>query len=148
MIAEVYRTDPPTLLGALTEPEMLARYQQAVIDELGSLADRPLIGHLRRTSTCAARVAVEGFEAVARDDLAAADELLSDVLAVATWRGWELPLEPQGSRELALEDLPRGLMGADRSPDSARVWLLDGATIALARARTAGAAAPGERGHH
>ena len=142
MLAEVFRTDPPTLLGALTDPEMLARYQQAVIDELGSLADRPLITHLKRTSTCASRVAVEGFEAVARDDLAAADELLSDLLAVATWRGWPLPLEALGRRELAVEDLPRGLMGADRSADSARVWRLDGDTIALARSRAAAEPAP------
>lgn len=138
MRVQLFRTDPPSLVAALTEPATVVRYQEAVAAELPGLADRALIRHLRRLTTAASRVLGEGFEGVARADLALADELLSDVLAVATFHGWPLPLEGMGEQELAVEDLPRGLLGADRAADSARVYLLDGTTIAFARARDAG----------
>jgi hypothetical protein len=138
MLCLTWRTSLPDLVAALTDAAMLARYQDAVAEELPSLADRALAKHLRRMTTLASRALGGGFEALARDDLQAADELLSDVLAVATFRGWELPIEPQGERELDVDGLPRGLMAADRAADSARVWVLDPVTIALARSREAG----------
>jgi hypothetical protein len=138
VICLVWRTALPELVAALTDAAMLARYQEAVAEELPSLADRGLAKHLRRMSTLASRALGSGIEALAQEDVASADELLSDLLAVATFRGWELPLEPLGERELAVEDLPRGLLAADRAADSARVWVIDHETVALARAREVG----------
>ncbi len=56
-------------------------------------------------TTVASRVQVEGFEQVARHDLAGSDELLSDLFAVATFHGWELPIEPISvdARDLRIE---------------------------------------------
>jgi hypothetical protein len=142
-----WHTSLPALVAALTDAAMLSRYQDAVAEELPSLADRALAKHLRRMTTLASRALAGGFEALASEDLAAADELLSDLLAVATFRGWELPLESVGERELAVEDLPRGLLAADRAADSARVWVIDQQTVALARAREAGDAVD-LSGHH
>jgi len=135
MRCQLFRTDPPTLLAALTEEAMLVRYQEFLSQEIPSLAEQTLIRHLRRLSGYASQVLSSGFETLARNDIQAADELLSDVFAVATFRGWDLPLESLGDSEQNLDDLPRGLLGADRNADSARVWLLDGATVALSRAR-------------
>jgi len=121
MRCQLFRTDPPTLLAALTQETMLVRYQECLAAEIPSLAEQTLIRHLRRLTGYASQVLSSGFETLARNDIQAADELLSDIFAVATFHGW---------------DLPRGLLGADRDPDSARIWLLDGATVALSRART------------
>ncbi len=132
-----YRVDPPALVAALTDGENLARYQAAIGDEVPSLADRAMVLHLRRMSTLASRVASEGFERVAEQDPALADALLTDLFAVATYRGWELPAEDLGARELPIAGLPRGLMGADAAIDGAQLWLIDPGTIALARSREA-----------
>jgi len=136
MRCQLFRTDPPTLLAALTQETMLVRYQECLAAEIPSLAEQTLIRHLRRLTGYASQVLSSGFETLARNDIQAADELLSDIFAVATFHGWDLPLESLGESDQELDDLPRGLLGADRDPDSARIWLLDGATVALSRART------------
>jgi hypothetical protein len=132
-----YRIDPPSLLAALAEPELLARYQQALGDELPSLADRALVRYLRKLTTLASRALAEGFDRVAEDDRIAADALLTDLFAVATYRGWPLPIEPLGERDLPVEALPRGMLGADAATDGAKLWLIDDETLALARDREA-----------
>jgi hypothetical protein len=135
MRCHCYRIDPPTLLAALTDAPLLAQYLDALAVEIPSLAEQSLIRHLRRLSGLASQVQGAGFEHLARADVQAADELLSDVFAVATFHGWELPLEDLGESEQVVDDLPRGLLGADVHPDSARLWLLDGSTLALSRSR-------------
>ena len=70
-------------------------------------------------------------------DPGAADELLTDLFAVATWRSWPLPLEMIGERDLPVDDLPRGLLGQDAGTDGAKLWLLDDETLALSRDREA-----------
>jgi hypothetical protein len=138
MLCTCFRTDPSSLVAFLTDRETLLRYQEAMVVEVKSLADRALLHHIKRMSTLASAVQAHGFEAMARTDLAAADELLTDVFAVATWHGWELPAEALGEQELSVEDLPRGLLAADAGTESARLWMLDGTTVALARTRLAG----------
>ncbi len=133
-----YRIDPATLVAALTDAEILHRYQAHITDEMPSLAEREQVKHLRKLVGVAAHAVVEGFEEVARRDLANADELLSDVFAVATYHAWPLPAENTGDREVDVDGLPRGLLGADLNPESASLWLLDGTTLALARARVVG----------
>lgn len=133
-----YRTDPPSLVAVLTDPETLNKYQEAVATEAKSLADRALVKHIKRMSTLASQAMAVGFETLARTDLAGADELLTDLFAVGTWHGWELPIESLGEQELPVDDLPRGLLAADTGTESARLWMLDGRTIALCRSRQAG----------
>lgn len=135
MLVRVFRTDPASLVAALTEPAMLARYQQQVADELPSLADPTLVKALRRLAATAQHAIMRGFEEVARTDLPSADELLTDVFAVATWHGWELPIEDHGEQDLPLDGLPRGLLAADANPEGAHLWMIDGTSVALARAR-------------
>ncbi len=137
MQCSCFRIDPPTLVAALTEGDFLARYLADIGDELPGLADRGMVSHLRRMSTLASRVAAAGLERLAAEDPAAADALLSDLFAVATYRGWALPAQELGLRELAVEALPRGLLGADLAADGARLWLVDPETLALARTREA-----------
>lgn len=141
-----YRIDPPSLVAALTEPVLLARYQEQTAEEVRSLADRALLRHLKRMSTLASQVMAHGFETVARHDLEGADALLTELFSVATWHGWALPIEDLGTQDLPVEDLPRGLLAADATPDNARLWLLDGRTLALSRDRAAGEEADLE--HH
>jgi hypothetical protein len=141
MLCTCFRTDPATLIAALTSTDTLVRYQEAVAEEIPGLADRAMLKHLRRMSTHVARALAGGFDSLARDDVAAADELLSDLVAVGTYRGWDLPLEPLGEREVAVEGSPRGLLGADRGAESARVWLIERSLLALSRSREAGDAA-------
>lgn len=135
MICSCYRTDPPSLLAALAAPELLDRYLAQLAAELPALADRALVRHLRQLAALAAEARAEGLERLAARDQHAADALLTDLFAVATWHGWELPLEALGERELPVEGLPRGLLGADRAADGAHLWVVDEDTVALARCR-------------
>jgi hypothetical protein len=137
MRCHCYHIDQPSLLTALTDEAFIARYQQALGDELPSLADRALVRFLRKQSTLANRALSEGFDRLAEQDTAAADGLLTDLFAVATWHGWELPIESLGERDLPVEDLPRGLLGADTASDGAKLWVIDQETIALSRDRQA-----------
>lgn len=133
-----YRTDPPALVAFLTDSETLAKFQDSLADEVKSLADRALVKHIKRMSTLASAAQAHGFDTLARTDLAGADELLTDVFAVATWHRWDLPAEDLGEQDLPVDDLPRGLLAADAGTESARLWMLDGTTVALARARQVG----------
>ncbi len=142
-----YRIDPPSLLAALSDEAFIARYQSSLADELPGLADRALVRHLRRLSTSASRAVTSGFDHLAEADPSAADELLTDLFAVATWRSWPLPLEVIGERDLPVEDLPRGLLGQDVGTDGAKLWLLDDETLALSRDREADDVAD-MGGHH
>lgn len=133
-----YRTDPPALVSFLTDYETLSRFQESIATEVKTLADRALVKHLKRMSTLASTAQAHGFEALARIDLSGADELLTDVFAVATWHHWNLPVEDLGEQELPVDDLPRGLLAADAGTESAQLWMLDGTTVALSRSRQAG----------
>lgn len=132
----LYRCDVPTLLTALTDAALVLRWQQAVGDEQPSLADRPLLAHLKRLNATATRLLAMGFDSAARQDRQAVDALLTDLFAVATWHGWELPVQPAGEQEQTVDDLPRGLLGADTA-EGAGLWIIDATTVALARQRQA-----------
>lgn len=132
----LYRCDIPTLLAALTDAALVARWQQAVGEEQPSLADRPLLAHLKRLNQAAARLMTMGFDTLARQDRVTADALLTDLFAVATWHGWELPVVQVGDQELDVADLPRGFLGADTA-EGAGLWLIEAGTVALARQRQA-----------
>jgi hypothetical protein len=138
-----YRTDLPALVAALTASELLARYQAAAAAELESLADQAQVRHVRRMVGLAA-AAQGGFDRVARRDPAAADALLTELFTVASWHGWELPVTALEPAEVDVDDLPRGLLGADPG-NGAGLWQLDATTIGLARSLTADATA--DHGH-
>lgn len=133
-----YRTDPPVLLAALSDAAFVQRWLDQTAVEIKGLADRALVEHIRGLTRVAGLVLADGLERVAERDPHAADALLSDLFAVATWHGWELPIEPLGELDLPVEDLPRGLLAADQAREGAHVWLLDEQTVAIARLRTAG----------
>jgi len=138
MRAHVFRTDPPALVQTLTAPEWLARYQDLLAAEAGVCAEREMLGHLRRMGTLAGRAATEGFDTLARNDRTSADALLTDLFAVATWHQVELPAAPLGELEVDVTDLPAGLLASDTTSGAARLWQLDGTTIALTRDRVVG----------
>ncbi len=137
MLCSCFRIDPPGLVSALTAAPVLERYLDELSAELPGLADRGMINHLRRMNTLASRVLASGLEQLAGEDAAAADALLSDLFAVATYRGWPLPATALGEQDLPVAALPRGLLGADLAADGARLWLIDPQTLALARSREA-----------
>lgn len=139
MRCELYRVDPPALIDALAAPALVRSYLADLAAEQAALADRQLAAHLRRMTALAARLLADGFPALARQDAAAADALLTDLCAVATWRGWALPLVRLDGDEASVDGLPRGLLGADPG-GGAGLWLLDHATLALARDRQPGEA--------
>jgi len=141
MRCSCYRTDPAVLLAALSDATLIQRWLDQTADEVKGLADRALVDHLRTLTRVACEVLGDGFERVAERDPHAADALISDLFAVATWHGWDLPIEALGDLDLPVDDLPRGLLAADRAREGASVWLLDEHTVALARTRKAGAEA-------
>jgi hypothetical protein len=143
MRVTVFRADPPTLLAALSDAPLVQRWLAQQEEDLKSLVERALLTHIRQLTTIASRILAEGVERVAEQDTAAVDAFLSDAFAVATWHGWELPLESLGELDVPVEELPRGLLGADRSREGAQVWLLDDQTVAIARNRTVSADAVG-----
>jgi hypothetical protein len=137
MRLERFRTHPPELVEALVAPEALARYAALATSELEVCADPALSAHLRRMLRLAAQAAGTGLPTLAGASRGEADALLSELLAVLTWAGHPLPLEPLGEAEADPAGLPRGLLGADEAGAGAGVWLLDGATVGLARWRGA-----------
>lgn len=139
MLARLYRTDVPALVAALGDPAMLVRYLQAVAEETPACADRALLAHLRRLNAIAGMVQAQGLQDAARADAARVDELLTDIFAVATWKGWELPAADQGEADFDPAGLPRGLLGSDPGRDGAGLWVADPATVALVRGRQADA---------
>ena len=136
-----FRTDPPVLLAALSDAALVQRWLDQTADEVKGLADRALVDHIRGLTRLACAVPGDGFERVAEREPHAADALLSDLFAVATWHQWDLPIEALGDLDLPVEDLPRGLLAADQAREGAHVWLLDDHTVAIARVRVAGAQA-------
>ncbi len=137
MRCHCYHVDQASLLTALTDEAFIAKYQGAIGDELPGLADRAMVRFLRKQNTLASRALSEGFDRLAEQDTTAADGLLTDLFAVATWNGWPLPIESLGERELPVEEIPRGLLGADTAIDGAKLWVIDHETIALSRDREA-----------
>ena len=137
MIATRYRTDLPALVAALTSPETLQRYQEALAEEHKITAERAMADFQRRMSLLSSRALAHGFETLARHDRTLADALLTDLFAVATWNGWELPIEELDESELDVSDLARGWLGVETPGEGASLWQLDGSTIAFARSRAA-----------
>lgn len=147
MRCEVFRTDPAALIAVLGDEPCLRRYLAAQEAEVPALADRPLLEHLRRLNVLAGRALALGFTALATQDAAGADALLTDVFAVATWQQWDLPVQRLEDAEVAVEGLPLGLLGADPGHEGAALWRLDHGRIALARLREASGEAAW-RPHH
>lgn len=141
MRCEVFRTDPAALIACLGGESCLRRYLASQEAEAPALADRPLQAHLRRLNGLAIRALAVGFTDLATGDAAGADALLTDLFAVATWQAWELPVERQADAEVAVESLPRGLLGVDPGQEGAGLWLIDHGRVALARNRSVGEAA-------
>ncbi len=138
MRCETFRTDPAMLIAALSDPAMLQRYVAAQETELPSLADRQLSVFLRRLGSLATQAQVIGLTVLAKRDAVWADALLTDLFAVATWHHWDLPIARLGEAEVMVEGAQRGLLGADPVGEGATLWVLDHATIALARMRQSG----------
>lgn len=138
MRCETFRTDPPALCAALGEPALLTRYLAAQEAELPSLADRQMTAFVRRMGALASHALGLGLTVLAKRDVVQADALLTDLFAVATWHGWELPVERLVEQDVEVAGSQRGLLGADVAVDGAGLWLLDHATVALARQRQAG----------
>lgn len=132
-----WRCDPPALVAALTDPVLLVRYQESLAAEHEISAEADMAAHQRRMHALAGRALVDGFDALARRDALAADTLLTDLLAVATWRGWELPLDSVPPPAVPPTELPSGLLGTGAAAEGACAWLLDGASVALCRGRAA-----------
>jgi hypothetical protein len=141
MIVEHFRYDAAGLIAALTDPQALARYRASLADELPGLADPPMAAQVRRLDALAAQAQDLGFARFARRDPEGADGLLSDLLAQATWQGQELPLMPDGAGNRPNAETPRGLLGQDREPEGAGVWVVAPGVLALARWRRAGSPA-------
>lgn len=138
MRCETFRTDPPALCVALGEPALLTRYLAAQEAELASLADRQMGAFVRRMAALANQALGVGLTVLAKRDLVQADALLTDLCAVATWQAWELPVQRLAELDVEIAGCQRGLLGADVAVDGAGLWLLDHATLALARQRQAG----------
>jgi hypothetical protein len=137
MLAECYRVDVADLIAALCSDDLMRAFQASIVQDIPSLADRSMLLHLRRMHTLASQVIGDGFDRLAERDRAAADALLTDLFAVATYHGWQLPVQALGSFDLPLEGLPRGLLGADQTQHGALLVLTDVHTVALARSRVA-----------
>ncbi|MFM2091697.1 MAG: hypothetical protein RLZZ127_2186 [Planctomycetota bacterium] len=134
----VLRADHAALVAALTGPDALDRYQERIQAETGSLADKGMLAHVRTMARLAAEARTAGFDTVAARDRAAADGLLTDLLAVALWHGDTLPAERLGEAPFDPAGRPRGLLGADRSADGAGLWRADDGTLRFARIRETG----------
>jgi hypothetical protein len=148
MRCELYRTDPAALIEALSSERVLRDYLAAQEAEIPVIADRPLVAFLRRLNGLAAQALASGMTALAKRDPAHTDALLTDLFAVATWNHWDLPIERLPESEVETDGLQRGILGADPGREGASLWLMDHATIALARAREAADVAEWDHDRH
>lgn len=132
-----YRVDPNVLVQAITAESVLLPYMQTLEEERSSIVDRELVGHLGRLQRVLARVMTAGLEVAAADDQEGADCLLTDILAVATWNGWHLPVEELDASGYGVpEGRPTGFLGTGATGSGASVWV-EGDHVVLARNRNA-----------
>ena len=134
-ICHVYRAQGD-LVAALVNDAVIAPYLAEIERELPGLAEQSLRDHLRSMHALVTQIGVKGFEQAKQDEPAAIDGLLTDMLAVATWHGWPLPLEDLGmhDKDVALARL--GLLGYAELGNGAAVYCWDDGLIGLARDRS------------
>lgn len=127
------RTDE--LLAALFSGPVVEAYLRE-LSEVGGHAEAPMLAHLARMRRLASEGAQRGLAELMREDPAAADALCVDILAVATWHGWELPLSgpAEGTVDPA-EVRGRGFFGHGGGEQGAELLRLGDGRWALVRSR-------------
>jgi hypothetical protein len=125
MVMQIHRlrVDPAALVAALSGPELLAAWMLQASEEPAGLADAALLRHLAKLRQVAARVQVAGLDHVAVEDHAGVDQLLTDILALALWHGWALPVVDLGTHDGPRPSGPTGILGSNQLGSGAGVWL-------------------------
>lgn len=132
---ECYRCDTAALMAHLLSAETLSAYSAFIEADDGSQAEAGQLAFGRRMLSVVAKIGAHGVEGVASQERSALDALLTDCFAVASYQGWDLPVESLGVQEVATEGLQRGLLGAENDAHGAGLFLIDEATIGLRRSR-------------
>ena len=136
MIAcEMFRCDGD-LVSALLDPSMTNAYTSALEQEVHQLAEQSLRDHLRQMHRVLAALGAAGVDACRAQMPAELDALLTDIFAVASWHGWQLPVEHLGQHRKDLSQAQRGLLGYDASTGGAELYRCDETLVALVRDRS------------
>ncbi|NRA36747.1 MAG: hypothetical protein HRU15_01285 [Planctomycetes bacterium] len=137
MQVEIYRGSVDEVTRWCSSVEVLMRYNEYAVNELEHMADADLIAYVKKLRVVAEQVYRDGYDAALQQDPALLDSLLTDVLSIATYEGWDHPLVADGLRNI--DELPSpGLLGYDVSIQGAQLYVIDSKELALARSRQAG----------
>ncbi len=138
MECDFYVGNRQELITWCCEIHVQQRYQEAIAAELEQMADISLIKHLRQMLEASRLLMTEGIDGPnAQANVHIIDALFTDLVAYATYYAWDLPLQADGSGELALDVQERGLLRADNSSNAAMLFVIDEQRLALCRTREA-----------
>ena len=138
MRCRLYRAEIDELIAALTDPALLERYGEHLQRDEQGAAEPAYQRLMQQMQVLAQRAASNGFDSVVQEDRGAADALLTDVFAVATWEHWSLPVQDEGEDDCDLDGATRGLLGADDQRGGAELYRFGDGRLALRRSREVG----------
>ncbi len=120
---DIYRVESREyLLSCLVSSPMLHAYQQYLTEERASLVDAALIRHLEHLRQALQRLMLEGLSACSGSHLGDIDQVLTDIFAVATWNGWQVPVLPPTLHTLPEPRPACGLLASGEVGSGAHVW--------------------------
>ncbi|TVR43098.1 MAG: hypothetical protein EA402_10240 [Planctomycetota bacterium] len=125
---------PEALIAQLASESCLQAYIQVSTEELAGVVEPSLMRHLRQMQDCLQQIMGGGFEVAVASNRQGMDLLLTELLALGTWHGWELPLQAAAVRDLPQPAPASGLLGTDAQGEGARCWL-QGELVWLSRCR-------------
>ena len=136
MRCEYYAADVASLVQWLSSEAVLARYLDESGKELGSLAEAPLVQHIRCLHAVVRHIQTQGLEGACERDRSLVDALLTDIFAWGTFQQWsDIPVAVGEEGDLPLEVVQRGLLGADMADQGALLFVPEPNVIALCRQR-------------
>lgn len=133
--AECFTADRAELVRALTTAPVLDRYRAWLDIDLATQAEADQQQLVRQHQ---AAIMLLGASDPMTSREPTVDALLTDILAVATWEGWPLPLRDQMAGEVDIGAFPHGLLGLVSAGEGAVLCDLGDDRWALVRARNVG----------
>ena len=139
MSIECYRwlvlvPDSQQTIHALLSAELLMQYSEFSVGELAQIVEPSLMQHVRRMQNLAQQVLTAGVEIVCEKDREGVDLLLTEIVALGTWCGWNLPLEKTAPPAHPLPLPTSGFLQTGASSEGATLWAIED-QVYLSRSR-------------
>lgn len=112
-------------IHALLSAEILMQYSEHSTAELAQIVEPALMQHVRKMQNIAQQILTAGAEMVCEQDREGVDALITEVVALGTWCGWNLPLEKAAPPANPIPLPVSGLLQTGVSSEGATLWAVD-----------------------